>query len=76
MTAQETANDRATSFQAVQGGGEHYSGEVLLVSAYAALWAILLLWVAMVWRKQTSLLVRLDDLQREIDKAAAEKVKK
>ena len=63
-------DDRATSFQAVKGEPEHYSGETLLVSAYAVLWVIILVWVALVWRKQAALTVRLDDLERVIDDAA------
>jgi hypothetical protein len=66
----QTPDGRSTSFQAVEQGSEHYSGEVLLVSAYAILWAILLIWVALVWRKQGALDTRLGDLEREIDKAA------
>ncbi len=65
-----TPDDRATSFQAVKGEPEHYSGETLLVSAYAVLWVIILVWVALVWRKQAALTVRLDDLERVIDDAA------
>jgi hypothetical protein len=66
--------DRATTFQPMQGPqAEHYSGEVLLVSAYAILWVILLSWVALVWRKQSAMGARLADLEREIDKAAASK---
>jgi hypothetical protein len=72
---QDTPSDRATSFQPVQGGGEHYSGEVLLVAAYGALWTVLFVWLVLVWRKQASLTVRLDGLQREIDRAAAGKNK-
>ncbi|HXX70537.1 MAG TPA: CcmD family protein [Polyangiaceae bacterium] len=65
-------DDRATSFQAVQGPAEeHYSGTVLLVSAYAVLWAIVLAWVAMVWRKQRLLSARLSDLERVLDEAAS-----
>jgi len=63
-------DDRATSFQAVKGEPEHYSGETLLVSAYAVLWVIILVWVALVWRKQAALTTRLDDLERVIDDAA------
>jgi len=70
----QTTGDRATSFQAVQGGQEHYSGETLLVSAYAVLWALVLAWVAFIWRKQGEMNARLLDLQRVLDKAAAEKV--
>jgi hypothetical protein len=69
--AAQGPDDRSTSFQAVQGGSEQYSGEKLLVSAYAVLWVILLAWVAIVWRKQGVLDVRLRELEREIDKAAA-----
>jgi hypothetical protein len=73
----QSPSDRSTSFQAVQGGEpEHYSGEVLLVSAYAILWAIVLLWVALVWRKQSLMSAQLDDLERELSKAAAGQPKK
>jgi len=65
-----TPDDRATTFQAVKGEPEHYSGETLLVSAYAILWVIILVWVALVWRKQAALTTRLDDLERVIDDAA------
>ncbi len=72
--AGSTVDDRATTFQAVQGGeAQHYSGEVLLVSAYAVLWAILLAWVAFLWRKQTDLNGRLADLERVLDQSARAK---
>ena len=58
---------RSTTFQAVQGEPEHYSGTTLLVSAYAAIWTILLVWVALAWRRQSALTARLDDLERVID---------
>jgi hypothetical protein len=45
----------------------------LLVSAYAVLWALLLLWVAFIWRKQGETNARLFDLERVLDKAAADK---
>jgi CcmD family protein len=62
-----SAEDRATSFQAVAGNEpQHYSGEVLLVAAYALVWAILLGWVAFVWRRQRGLDERLADLERVI----------
>ena len=67
-------DDRATTFQPVTGAQpEHYNGEVLLVTAYAILWVILITWIALVWRKQSALGARLADLEREIDKAAADK---
>jgi CcmD family protein len=74
--AQQAPDDRSTTFQAVQGEPEHYSGETLLMSAYAVLWTILLLWVAFVWRKQSALDARLGDLEHEIGKASAAGVDK
>jgi hypothetical protein len=64
-----TPDDRATSFQAVQGEPEHYNGTTLLVTAYGAIWVILILWVAMVWRKQAALTTRLEDLEQVIGEA-------
>lgn len=69
---QQTPNDRATEFQAVQGNpGEQYSGATLLVLAYAALWIVLFAWIGLVWRKQRRLDDRLADLERVLDRAAA-----
>jgi CcmD family protein len=67
----QTPEGRSTTFQAVQGEPEHYSGTTLLVSAYAAIWTILLVWVALAWRRQSALSARLDDLERVIDGASA-----
>jgi CcmD family protein len=64
-------DDRATTFQAVQGAPEHYSGEVLLVTAYAVLWLIVFAFVVLAWRRQNRINARLDALEREIDKADA-----
>jgi hypothetical protein len=70
--APSSVNDRATTFQAVSPGeAQHYSGEGLLVSAYVILWTILLVWVALLWRKQSLLNTRLSDLERVIEKTAA-----
>jgi len=70
------SESRATSFQAVQGEPEHYSGENLLVTAYAAIWAIIFVWVALVWRKQAALGARLTDLERAISEAARKQADK
>ena len=72
MTTQQTPNDRATDFQAVQGNPtEQYSGGTLLVVAYAVLWVVVFAWIGLVWRKQRGLDSRLADLERVLDKAAA-----
>jgi CcmD family protein len=67
-----SVDDRATTFQAVSGNeAPHYSGEVLLVSAYALVWTLLFVWVAFVWRRQRGLDDRLADLEKVLDRAAA-----
>jgi hypothetical protein len=74
-TTPPSPGDRATTFQPVEGAQpEHYSGEVLLVSAYAAVFVLLVAWVTLVWRKAGSMDRRLGDLEREIDKAAGAKL--
>jgi hypothetical protein len=71
-TTESAPADRATTFQAVQGPqAEHYSGEVLLVSAYAILWTILIAWVAAMWRKQSTMNARVVELEQILDRAAA-----
>lgn len=69
------ADDRAAGFSAVQTqpDGEQYSGGTLLVVAYLAIWAILLAWIFLLWRRQASLSTRLDGLEAAIDRAAAAK---
>lgn len=66
----DTADSRATTFQAVEGG-ETRSGEVLLVEAYAVLWVILFGWLLLMWRKQTRLSARIEELDRALDRAVA-----
>ncbi|MBX3185638.1 MAG: CcmD family protein [Labilithrix sp.] len=73
---QPTADDRATTYSAADDGGERYSGSVLVVEAYAAIWLIVAVWLFMLWRKQASLTERLDGLERALDRAAASAEKK
>src|SRR5262245_43121207 len=68
--------DRSTKFVAVEGGGERFSGETLVVEAYAAIWIVLMVWILMLWRKQAAIAVRLDGLEQALDRAAAEAEKK
>ncbi|HEY6460787.1 MAG TPA: CcmD family protein [Polyangiaceae bacterium] len=73
-TQPTTPNDRSTTFQAVEGNAkEQYSGGALLVTAYAALWVVIFVWIALVWRKQRALDARLADLEKVIDQADAAK---
>ena len=74
--ANAAPTDRATEFTAVDPTAEQYSGSVLVVEAYAAIWVILMGWIYLLWRKQAALAERLDDLERTIDRAAASADKK
>jgi CcmD family protein len=71
----QTPGDRATTFRAVTGEPEHYSGEKLLVGAYAIVWVVVFAWVAGVWRKQRSMTQRLEALEAEIARAVAARAK-
>jgi CcmD family protein len=64
-------SDRSTTFQAVEGGTETHSGTTLMVEAYAVIWTILMVWLVMLWRKQSRLNERLEGLEQAIDRAAA-----
>jgi hypothetical protein len=69
-------DDRATSFQPVEGGTEQHNGATLLIEAYAVLWVILMGWLVFQWRRQSALGARLEGLERAIDRAAAKAEKK
>ncbi len=62
--------DRSQTFQPVEGGTDHRSGETLLVAAYAGLWTILMAWVLLQWVKQTALARRLESLEAAIAQAS------
>jgi CcmD family protein len=72
---QVAPDDRATTFQPVEGGGEHRSGETLMVEAYAVIWTILMVWLVLLWRKQARLNLRLDGLEGAIAKASSRPVR-
>jgi CcmD family protein len=55
--------DRSTEFVAVQGGNDGTSAEGLLVTAYLVMWAALLAFIFMTWRKQGSLEERIAKLE-------------
>ncbi len=62
--------DRSTEFVAVQGGSESTSAEVLLVAAYLLMWAILLAFLLLTWRKQSRIEARLSELDGELRRRA------
>jgi hypothetical protein len=65
-----TPGDRSTEFVAVQGGSESTSAEVLLVTAYLVMWAILLAFLLLTWRKQSRIETRLAELDGELRRRA------
>ncbi len=70
MQTNTTQQPAGTSFVAVEGGGETRDGEKLLVTAYAVIWVILMVWIASLWRKQARLHERIDGLETAIDRAS------
>ena len=65
-----TPDDRATSFQAVKGGGEQVPGGNLLVGAYAVIWVIVLIVVVRVFRGQKKTSEQIAALEKAIEGAA------
>ena len=57
---------RSTEFVAVQGGGETTSAEALLVTAYLVMWALLLGFVFLSWRRQSRVETRISELEKAI----------
>jgi hypothetical protein len=57
-----TPEERSTEFVPVQGGTEGTSAEHLLVAAYLLMWAVLVLFVFLTWRRQTRIDARLGEL--------------
>ncbi|MDI1449432.1 CcmD family protein [Polyangium sp. 6x1] len=68
---QGTADDRGTTFRAVEGGNQMQSGEKLLVEAYAFIWIVVLVFVASMFRRQRRLDRRIDTLETALQKARA-----
>ena len=71
-TAAPTADDRATTFRAVEGGNQMQSGEKLLVEAYAAIWVLLFAMILLAWRRQKKTDERITTLEAAVAKARAE----
>ncbi len=65
-TKTDTPEDRSTQFVAVEGGGDTTSAEALLVSAYVIMWALLLGFVWLTWRRQQKMENRVTDLERAL----------
>lgn len=69
MTAQVAAaepSSRSQEFVPVEGGTESTSAELLLVVAYLVMWALLLGFIGLGWRRQAKLESRLSELERNV----------
>ncbi|MET0794584.1 MAG: hypothetical protein ABW061_23895 [Polyangiaceae bacterium] len=68
-------NSRSTEFRAVQGGGETTSAASLLIAAYVLMWALVLGFLWLSWRRQGRVETRISELEKALatgsDKAGA-----
>jgi hypothetical protein len=62
-------NDRSTQFVPVEGGTETTSAEAMLVAAYLVMWALLLAFVGLGWRRQARVEARLAELEKAVGAA-------
>ncbi len=67
----EPAERGPTEFQSVGNAPANYNGFTLMVTAYALIWVILMVWLLMMWQKSRALAARVDELDLAIDRAAA-----
>ncbi len=57
---------RSTEFVPVTGGGETTSAASLLITAYLVMWALLLGFVLMSWRRQGRVETRISELEKAL----------
>jgi CcmD family protein len=69
--AQNTAEAAPGALRTVEGGREQHDGPTLVVEAYVVVWVVLMGWLLMLWRRQSSMNKRLDGLESAIDRAIA-----
>ena len=68
-----TPSDRSTEFVPVEGGSEGTSAEALLVTAYLVMWALLLGFVLLTWRRQRQIDARLERIEATLSRAAGDR---
>jgi hypothetical protein len=64
QTGTSDPSSRSQEFVPVEGGGDTTSAELLLVIAYLVMWAVLLAFVGLGWRRQKTIETRLAELER------------
>ncbi|NLE87890.1 MAG: CcmD family protein [Myxococcales bacterium] len=70
-TTQPTIQDRSTEFVPVEGGRDTTSAEALLVTAYAAMWIAVFLFVWLTSRRQRNLDARLGEVEAALQRLEA-----
>jgi CcmD family protein len=65
-TTPTTPSERSTEFVAVQGGGDTTSAGTLLIAAYIIMWALLVGFIALTWRRQQRIDARIGELEKLI----------
>ncbi|HEY3494301.1 MAG TPA: CcmD family protein [Polyangiaceae bacterium] len=73
MKAQETTSpgDRAQTWTPVGQGTETTSAELMLVLAYVVMWALLLGFLGLGWRRQGQMEARIVELERAVGSGKA-----
>lgn len=69
MTAQQAAptpSSRAQEFRPVEGNVETTSAESMLVAAYLVMWALLIVFVGLGWRRQARVEARIGELEKAV----------
>ena len=69
MTAQEAApapSSRAQEFRPIEGNTETTSAEAMLVAAYLVMWALLIVFVGLGWRRQARVETRISELEKAV----------
>ena len=70
-TTRATPDDRAMGFEAVEGGGDTTSGATLLVVAYIIMWALLVGFILLSWRRIGRVEARFGGLERALESGSA-----
>jgi hypothetical protein len=61
-----TPEERSTEFVPIEGGNEGTSAEHLLVAAYLLMWAALVAFIFLTWRRQGRIEARLSELDQTL----------
>ncbi|HEX6765574.1 MAG TPA: CcmD family protein [Polyangiaceae bacterium] len=69
-TTSQDPSARSQTFVPVEGNQETTSAEAMLVAAYVVMWALLILFVGLGWRRQGRVEQRLGELEKAVGATA------